>query len=212
MHRAHALESGLERVGQGVVGRAHAGEEGVAAHRRDLDGVEDRRHRRVLAKRNVRVPVGAGPRAPQRLAVLHLVGDAINPRLSRQQVLLHRVLKRFRLAEQRSEAAAEGKMLFRCKRLIANHQDAVVIEPRFFERGELLVAQVPGNIYAGDFGAGHRRQRRDGEARFVFIDFRKRGAHALILSRVRPSLRKLKGGKKRRQYMPAFLFTYEQRR
>jgi hypothetical protein len=58
--RGQRLEEALHRLRQRLVGRVHAGEERVAAHRRQLVHVEDAAHRRLRIAGDVGVPVLAG--------------------------------------------------------------------------------------------------------------------------------------------------------
>ncbi len=60
VHGGQAIQIGLHPLRQGVIGGVHAGEHGVAAHRRDGRQVQDRAHRRLGVAGQVRVPVLAG--------------------------------------------------------------------------------------------------------------------------------------------------------
>jgi hypothetical protein len=56
MHGGKPVQIGFHPVGQCVVSRVHAGEQGIAAVRRTLLDVEDASHRRLEIARHVGVP------------------------------------------------------------------------------------------------------------------------------------------------------------
>src|SRR5580704_15751006 len=87
-------EPALHRLAQALIAAVHAAKAGIAARRRDLDGVEHARHRRILEIGHVGVPRRlAGAQTADGDAVLDDVGDHVYLGLAVDEtaaVLLHR--------------------------------------------------------------------------------------------------------------------------
>ena len=143
-----AVDALFDLVGQALVGQVHIGEQGVAAHRRDLDGAQDRTERGNLAPGDIAVPgVLAAP-------ALLVVGDG-------QHLGIAGLRRRERKQLQRSEAAAEVQVLLGGDVLVAEEHH-LPVEQGATHLGELCVRETSREVDAFDLGANHRRQRAHG--------------------------------------------------
>ena len=77
------------------------------------------------------MPVSAGAFSAHQLAVFDFVGDTVDLRGIRMNVVAHGILQSVlaRRAEQRPRIAAERNVLGCCRNLVAEDQETISIEP-----------------------------------------------------------------------------------
>ena len=159
-----ALRLGL--VVERIIGRAHVGEFGVAAGRRNAPRRQQRILRRHRLERTVGVPqpVAQTEQPPpvvarQHLVVLVEVGDVVDVHRQPALVTLRDVAGRLL---QRAEVAAERKLRLVGEVLVVEHQHAVLVHAGGDRRG-IGVRQRLGDVDAGDLAgeerAGYRIDR-----------------------------------------------------
>ena len=158
----HAVQVGDEffhTFRQGVVGREHIGEHGVAADFGHPHGTQQGTQCRYQRERMIGMPHAAGIARIRRLAVgLWLGGD--------QQyfgVIGMAVLRRIVVCVERTEPAAEGNMLLGGERLVAKQHDAV-FEQRTMNFPVGAFGQRRAQIDTGNFSTKSVGQAADGNS------------------------------------------------
>jgi hypothetical protein len=134
---------------EAVVGGAHVGEQGVAAHRRDLDGVQHRPERGTPAPRDVGVP-----------AVLVATDGRFL--LEPDEFGLVGVRRDERMDLEVAEPPGERHVLGRRERLIAEEQDLELVEAAG-ELGDDLVGEWSAQVESLDLGADRHPDLADPE-------------------------------------------------
>jgi hypothetical protein len=117
MDGGHPLEEALHRLGQRLVGRVHAGEQSVAAHRGQLLQVEDAPHGGLGVAGHVRVPVLAG----------HMLGVLVGVDDEDLGMALHEA-GRGGMHGEVAEEPAEGLLGFGRQALVPEEDDRVLDE------------------------------------------------------------------------------------
>ena len=165
VHGGQVSEKPLQGVGEILVSRVHAGEQGVAAGAGHLGQVEDTAHRRLGIRGNIGMP----PDTPGRILRRFVSTKYKQFRLSRVPGAEDRMDVQF------AEQAGERLVLLHSHVLITEEDDLVFHEGIVNLR-EGLVAQRPRQIDAADLGADAGRQRIDldrlvGHLAFLRTDF-----------------------------------------
>ena len=169
-----ARDAPLGRLGQRIVGRAHVGELGLAADRRDRAGMQHRAIGRQALERGIGVPQPVAE-IVEPLAVVGVedavlgveIADIGHVLVQAQLVVLARLEDG---GLERPEIAREGELALVVELLVGKDQHGVLGEGGA-DGGEIVGRERPAERDIAHFGGEIRRDRLDGDGHGFLLGF-----------------------------------------